>query len=108
MEWLTDWLTDYKIPVGKTAKVVNDWLNDNLGGFFDLVSVVMETLIEAVFLVVIVILVFLQKWRAAIIPELAIPVIGVMRRLHGSSPSISAANAPSFSVMSPEPLPARW
>jgi hydrophobe/amphiphile efflux-1 (HAE1) family protein len=38
------------------------------------IDAVMETLIEAVFLVVIVILVFLQKWRAAIIPVLAIPV----------------------------------
>ena len=43
-----DWLTDYKIPVGKTAKIVNDWLNDNLGGFFDMVSLVMEALIEAI------------------------------------------------------------
>src|SRR3546814_11559098 len=34
----------------------------------------MDTLLEAVVLVVIVILVFLQKWRAAIIPVLAIPV----------------------------------
>src|SRR3546814_1921812 len=34
----------------------------------------METLFEAVILVVIVILVFLPKWRAAIIPVLAIPV----------------------------------
>jgi glycine betaine/proline transport system permease protein len=43
-----DWLTEYKIPVGKTAKIVNDWLNDNLGGFFDLVSLVMEGLIDAI------------------------------------------------------------
>ena len=43
-----DWLTDYKIPVGKTAKIVNDWLNANLGGFFDAVSYVMETLIHGI------------------------------------------------------------
>ena len=43
-----DWLTDNKIPVGKVAKTINDWLNDNLGGFFDLVSVVMEALINAI------------------------------------------------------------
>ena len=38
------------------------------------VSAVQETLLEAIVLVVIVILVFLQSWRAAIIPVLAIPV----------------------------------
>ncbi len=38
------------------------------------VSAVQTTLLEAVVLVVIVILVFLQSWRAAIIPVLAIPV----------------------------------
>jgi len=43
-----DWLTDYKIPVGKTAKIVNDSLNANLGGFFDAVSYAMETLINGI------------------------------------------------------------
>jgi glycine betaine/proline transport system permease protein len=43
-----EWLTDHKIPVGKTAKIVNDWLKRHLGGFFDLVSNVMENLIEAI------------------------------------------------------------
>ena len=38
------------------------------------VSAVQETLIEAIILVVIVVLVFLQTWRAAIIPIIAIPV----------------------------------
>ncbi|GGE08573.1 multidrug efflux RND transporter permease subunit [Polymorphobacter glacialis] len=35
---------------------------------------VQETLVEAVILVVLVVLIFLQSWRAAIIPVLAIPV----------------------------------
>lgn len=48
MDWLTDWATTYKIPVGKTAKVVNDWMTDNLGGLFDAISVVMETLIKGI------------------------------------------------------------
>lgn len=43
-----EWLTHYKLPVGKTAKIVNDWLNDNLGGFFDVVSLVMKALIDAI------------------------------------------------------------
>jgi len=38
------------------------------------IDAVKHTLIEAIILVVIVILVFLQKWRAAIIPVVAIPV----------------------------------
>jgi hydrophobe/amphiphile efflux-1 (HAE1) family protein len=38
------------------------------------IDAVMHTLIEAMVLVVLVILVFLQKWRAAVIPIVAIPV----------------------------------
>jgi len=38
------------------------------------VDAVVETLLEAVILVVLVIIVFLQKWRASLIPVLAIPV----------------------------------
>ena len=41
-----DWLTGYKIPIGKTAKQVFDWLQDNASGFFDLVSIVMESFID--------------------------------------------------------------
>ena len=43
-----DWLTDNKIPVGKVAKTINDWMNDNLGGFFDAISAVMEALIKGI------------------------------------------------------------
>jgi hydrophobe/amphiphile efflux-1 (HAE1) family protein len=38
------------------------------------VDAVVETLLEAIVLVVLVIVVFLQKWRASLIPVLAIPV----------------------------------
>jgi hydrophobe/amphiphile efflux-1 (HAE1) family protein len=38
------------------------------------ISAVQETLFEAVLLVVLVIIVFLQSWRAAIVPVIAIPV----------------------------------
>jgi len=38
------------------------------------VDAVVETLLEAIVLVVLVIIVFLQKWRASLIPVLAIPV----------------------------------
>lgn len=43
-----DWLTDSKIPVGKAAKAVFDWMNDHLGGLFDAMSAVLEAMIEAI------------------------------------------------------------
>ncbi|MBB5702524.1 glycine betaine/proline transport system permease protein [Ochrobactrum daejeonense] len=41
-----NWLTDYKIPVGPTAKAVVDWLTNNMGGFFDALAAVMQSLID--------------------------------------------------------------
>jgi glycine betaine/proline transport system permease protein len=43
-----DWLTEYKIPVGKTAKAVFDWMNDNLGGVFDAISAALEWMIDGI------------------------------------------------------------
>ncbi|WP_431300519.1 choline ABC transporter permease subunit [Tabrizicola sp. BL-A-41-H6] len=43
-----EWLTDYKIPVGKTAKAVFDWMNDNLGGVFDAISTGLEAMINGI------------------------------------------------------------
>ena len=43
-----DWLTDNKIPVGKAAKSIFTWMNDNLGPLFDAISAVMEWLIAAI------------------------------------------------------------
>jgi glycine betaine/proline transport system permease protein len=43
-----DWLTDNKIPVGKAAKSVFTWMNDNLGPLFDAISAAMEWLIEGI------------------------------------------------------------
>ncbi len=43
-----DWLTDSKIPVGRAAKTVFDWLNDNLGPVFDAISTGMEAMIGAI------------------------------------------------------------
>ena len=55
------------------------------------IEAVQHTLIEAIVLVVIVILVFLQKWRAAIIPVVAIPVslIGTFAVLAGLGYSLN-------------------
>jgi len=41
-----NWLTDYKIPVGPTAKSIVDWLTNNMGGFFDTLAAVMQGLID--------------------------------------------------------------
>ena len=46
-----DWLTSYKIPIGKTAKKVVDWLTDNLAWFFDALAVAMQAIIDAVLFV---------------------------------------------------------
>ena len=43
-----DWLTETKIPVGRTAKQVFDWLQTNLDWFFDLLADAMEALIDAI------------------------------------------------------------
>ena len=43
-----EWLTDYKIPVGKVAKSIFTWMNDNLGWLFDGISAVMEWLINGI------------------------------------------------------------
>ncbi len=43
-----EWLTDYKIPVGKVAKAIFTWMNDNLGWLFDGISAVMEWMINGI------------------------------------------------------------
>jgi glycine betaine/proline transport system permease protein len=43
-----DWLTDYKIPVGKVAKTIFDWMKDNLSPLFDAISAAMEWMIEGI------------------------------------------------------------
>ena len=48
MDWLTGWLTDYKIPVGKGAKAIFTWMNDNLGGMFDAISAGLEAMINGI------------------------------------------------------------
>ncbi len=43
-----DWLTDNKIPVGKAAKAVFDWMKDHLGPIFDAISIVLEAMIAGI------------------------------------------------------------
>lgn len=75
-----DWLTDNKIPVGKWAAAIFDWLQDNGAFFFDALSDFLEALIDAILWVLqtpnplVIILVFtgityfLQRsWRMAVL-----------------------------------------
>lgn len=43
-----DWLTDNKIPVGKTAAAIFDWLQENGEWFFDGLAEVMEVMIDSI------------------------------------------------------------
>lgn len=45
---MLDWLTDHKIPIGKTAKTVFDWLQEVGEPFFDWLATVLEGLIDAI------------------------------------------------------------
>ena len=40
------WITDHKIPVGKAAEAVFDWMQDHLGWFFDGLATFMEWMID--------------------------------------------------------------
>ncbi len=41
-----DWLTDYKIPVGRVAKAIFDWIKVNLDALFDWFKDVLEAVID--------------------------------------------------------------
>ena len=43
-----EWLTEQKIPVGKSAAAIFDWLRDNGAWFFDGLSDAMEAMIDAI------------------------------------------------------------
>lgn len=43
-----DWLTDYKIPVGKVAKTIFDWMKANLSPLFDAISAAMDAMIAGI------------------------------------------------------------
>lgn len=43
-----EWLTEYKIPIGKWSKAVVDWLTDNADWFFDGLAEILGTVIDAI------------------------------------------------------------
>ncbi|QYK43063.1 MAG: choline ABC transporter permease subunit [Paracoccaceae bacterium] len=48
MDFLTDWLTGTKIPVGRTAKQAFDWLQSNAAPMFDAIADALTALIDAI------------------------------------------------------------
>ena len=46
-----EWLEESKIPVGKSAAGVVDWMIDNLDWFFDNLALVLEFVIDNILLV---------------------------------------------------------
>lgn len=48
MDWLTDLLTDTKLPVGQTARRAFDWLKLHAAPLFDAVAAVLDRLIAAI------------------------------------------------------------
>lgn len=56
MDWLLDAKAftkmmsgpDLKIQIGKTAKTIFDWMNDNLGGLFDAIAAIMKMMIAGI------------------------------------------------------------
>jgi len=46
-----DWLTQDKIPVGRTAKQIVDWLTNNFAWFFDGLAILMQGFIDALMFV---------------------------------------------------------
>jgi len=48
MDWLTDLLTDTKLPVGQTARRAFDWLKLNAAPLFDAVAAALDRLIAAI------------------------------------------------------------
>ncbi|SDL04521.1 choline ABC transporter permease subunit [Paracoccus chinensis] len=73
MDWLTDLLTDTKLPVGQTARRVFDWLKVNAAPLFDAVAVVLDRLIAAIETV-------LELPHPLVFTALAVALAWVLRR----------------------------
>lgn len=67
-----DWLTDFKIPVGHSAKVFVDWLTTNGSWFFDWLSHVISSSIDG--------LLFLLQYPNPLVVALAISFIAWLLR----------------------------
>jgi glycine betaine/proline transport system permease protein len=81
-----DWLEENKIPVGKWAKTVVDWLTDNASAFFSVIESLLETIIEAALagfqyppaFVIIAIICALAWWFKRSIPLVIFVALGML------------------------------
>ena len=81
-----DWLEENKIPVGKWAKTVVDWLTDNASAFFSVIESLLETSIDAVrsgfqyppAFVIIAIICALAWWFKRSIPLVIFVALGML------------------------------
>ncbi len=81
-----DWLEENKIPVGKWAKTVVDWLTDNASAFFSVIETLLETIIDAVLagfqyppaFVIIAIICALAWWFKRSIPLVIFVALGML------------------------------
>lgn len=46
-----DWITQYKVPVGYVAKLIVDWLTTSGEWFFNLLSIVLEAIIDVILVI---------------------------------------------------------
>lgn len=47
MQWLTQWLTQARIPIGAWAKTFVDWLTSDFAAFFDSIASVLQSVVNA-------------------------------------------------------------
>ena len=73
MDWLTDLLTDTKLPVGQTARRAFDWLKLHGAPLFDAVAAVLDRLIAAIETV-------LELPHPLVFTALAVALAWVLRR----------------------------
>ena len=73
MDWLTDLLTDTKLPVGQTARRTFDWLKLHAAPLFDAVAAVLDRLIAAIETV-------LELPHPLVFTALAVALAWVLRR----------------------------
>ena len=73
MDWLTDLLTDTKLPVGQTARRAFDWLKLHAAPLFDAVAAVLDRLIAAIETV-------LELPHPLVFTALAVALAWVLRR----------------------------
>ena len=80
---MTDWLTAHKVPIGKAAKAVVDFLTDHASAFFDGIAFVLSSVIDALLWV-------LQSPPPLLVVAVAAAATHAMHRKAGLSAFVAA------------------